>query len=271
MPLLSAKALARTYNPPSKRDPWENVQLYHQSQRYPDDWGGARVASSINTDDEQPFEGLSRSNLRAWVEDDGMPDAARATEIAENLGWTADEWTPTTRELAQLVGGIFACGSIDRTGWVPNWSPDSRVGRDTIEAALNQVGVGSAHLGRSPNANGESRSDEFRPQHHASILGRALHVAGAPVGDKNAESVEGLPAWLDDAAPSVRGSFAELLVRERGSKQPQKATRQIQADRPSQYFEDVAALIEDVTRERATASDSGVTISADAVRALGLG
>lgn len=101
MPLLSPEDLALTYNPPTDRDGWEQVQLYQQTQRYPDDWGGARVASAINGDDEQPVENISRSNVRVWVDGDGMPDAARAVEVADGLGWLADDWTPTTRARAR--------------------------------------------------------------------------------------------------------------------------------------------------------------------------
>jgi len=264
MPLLSPQALARTYSPPNGRDGWEQVQLYQQTQRYPEDWGGARVASAINVDDEQPFENISRSNVRAWVEGDAMPDAARAVEVANDLGWLADEWTPTTRALAQLVGGVFACGSIRREGWVPGWAVETK--RADLETALVQVGVGSVWVERDS----DSQGDELRAGKHASILGRALVAAGAPVGDKTASSVDGLPNWLPDAPPSVRASFAELLVAERGSERPGKATLAIQANRSRQYFEDIRELLEDVTGESVTASDAGVTISADAVRALGL-
>jgi len=267
MPLLSPESLAQTYNPPAERDPWEHVQLYRQSQRYPDDWGAARVASAINSDDELPFEGLSRSNLRAWVDGDGMPDAARAIEIGEELAWFDDEWTPTTQALAQLVVGIFACGSIDRRGWRPGWATETSVGRSTIETALTVAGTGVRLVSRDTH----NQADELRPRQYASVLGRALHAAGGPIGDKNADSVRGLPDWLDTAPPSVRANGAEVLVRERGSNRPGKATLAIQANRSRQYFEDVRELLEDVTGERVTASDAGVTISADAVRALGLG
>jgi len=240
--------------------------LYNQTQRYPDDWGAVRVASAINTDDDVPFENLVRSNIRVWVEGDGMPDAARAVEVADGLGWFSEEWTPTTRALAQLVAGVFACGSIERTGWAPGWSPDSTLAQDTIENALLTVGVGAQFVERDSNKQG----NEVRPQKHASILGRALSVAGAPVGDKTADTVTGLPEWLATAPPSVRASFAELLVLERAIAYPDKATQRIQGSRTPQYFEDVRELLEDVTGESVTASDAGVTISADAVRALGL-
>jgi len=270
MPLLSSEELAQTYRPPTERNAWEQVQLYHQSQRYPDDWGAARVASAINADDEVPFETLSRSNLRAWVDGDGMPDAARAVTVAEDLGWVATEWTPTVRAFAELVIGVYACGSIATDTWVPTWAPDSGVGRETIVAGLERIGVGCKAITRTEKSDGKRRADELRPRQHASILGRALHVAGAALGDKNLKSTAGLPEWLATAPPSVRGSAAELLVRERAIVYPEKATRRIQSERHPQYFTDVAALIEDVTGESVTASDSGVTISADAVRALGL-
>lgn len=266
MPLLSAEALARTYSPPTDRDPWEHVQLYRETQRYSDDWGAARVASAINSDEDQPWEGLSRGNVRAWVDGDGMPDAARAVAVAERNGWLDGEWTPTVRALAELVAGIFACGRIDKTGWQAGWSPDTAVERSTLEGALQRVGVGS----RFDTRDDESRGDELRPRQNGSTLGRVLHVAGAPVGDKNADSVTGLPEWLSAAPPAVRANFAELLVRERGSARFQKATLAIQANRSRAYFEDVRELLEDVTGERVTASDAGVTISADAVRELGL-
>jgi len=270
MPLLSPQALAHTYSPPTERDGWVQVQLYQQTQRYPDEWGGARVASAINRDDELPFESISRSNVRAWVEGDGKPDAAHAVEVAEQLGWLADEWTLSTEALARLVAGVFACGTIDGTGWVPGWSPSNVRTRDLLEASLDRVGVGVKHIERELKTDGDQRADELRPAEHASIFGRALAAAGAPVGDKTADSVAGLPEWLEDAPPSVRASFAELLVAERGSNRPQRATLQIQANRSRQYFEDVRELLEDVTGESVTASDTGVTISADAVRALGL-
>jgi len=265
MALLSSENLARTYSPPTDRNGWQQVQLYQQTQRYPDDWGGQRVASAINVDDDQPFNNLSRGNVRAWIEGEGLPDAARAVEVADQLGWLVEEWTPTTRALAQLVAGVFACGSINREAWVPGWAVETK--RSEIEFALEAVGVGSRWVDRD----GDSQANELRPAKHKSILGRALVVAGAPVGNKTADTVRGLPDWLDDAPPSVRASFGEMLVAERGASRPNKATLAIQADRSRQYFDDIRDLIEDVTGEPVTASDAGVTVSADAVRALGLG
>jgi len=265
MPLVDADGLARTFNHPSK-DPVEAVELYQEATKKPDDWGSQRVASAINSDRSNEFEGISRSEVRAWVDGDSKPDAARAIDEARDLGWLADEWTATVRALVQLVIGVYAFGSIVERDYVPTWSPDNPDNELTIERVLEKVGVGFQHIDRDESDKG----DEIKPANHGTRLGRALVVAGAPVGDKTAESVRGLPDWIDDAPRDVQRDLALLFVRGRGSQHRGKATRQIQADRPRQYFVDVAQLIEAVTGETATATDAGVTISADAVRELGL-
>lgn len=94
-------------------------------------------------------------------------------------------------------------------------------------------------------------------------------AAGAPRGHKHT-SVTRLPEYLTDAPAAVRAEFAEWYVRERGVAYPDKATRRIQVDRPLSFYEAIASLIEAVTGEPVTVSNSGMTISAAAVRALGI-
>ncbi len=265
MPLVDADALARTYDHPSK-DPVAAVELYREATTKPENWGSQRVASAINSDQSNEFEGISRAEVRAWVDGDSKPDAARAVDVARDRGWLADEWTDTVRALAQLVIGVYAFGSVIERNYVPSWSPDNPESESAIEAALATVGVGFQHVERNDRAQG----DEIRPAQDATRLGRALVVAGAPVGDKNADSVRGLPDWIDDAPRVVQMELALLFVRGRATVYPEKATRRVQADRGRQYFADWADVIETVTGERATASELSVTISADAVRELGL-
>lgn len=263
--LVDPPVLAATYNHPTK-DPWEAVKLYREATKRPNNWGAQRVASAINSDSSNEFEGISRGEVRAWVDDDSMPDAARAVEVARDLGWDADGWTDTTEALAKLVIGVYAFGSIVEKNYVPSWSPDNEESRAEIEDALTWAGVGYQHVERDADAQG----DEIRPGQHGTKLGRALVVGGAPVGDKNSQSVLGLPEWVDDAPMVLKMQLAVLFVRGRGAEQPGKATRTIRTDRGQQYFDDVARLIQDVTGESATVGEHGVTITADAVRKLGL-
>ena len=258
---ITPQALARTYDHPSK-DPWEAVQLYELAMTYPDNWGAQRVATAINTDPDTSFTGVTRSEVRTWVDGDGMPDAARAVATARTHGWIATEWTPTTRALARLTIGSYTCGSITTSTYAPSWSPDDPDTEAQLTAALTQVGCGYRHISRTARAQG----DEYRPARHGTHLGRALVVAGAPIGDKNAATVTGLPAWVADAPAPLRTALAQLIVRERSVTQHGKATRRIQTDRDQQYFADVAALLAAVSGEQVTASTTGVTISAAAVR-----
>lgn len=253
--MLTQQQLARTYSHPSK-DPWEAVELYRESQRYPDDWGAQRVASKM---------GVSRSEVRAWVDGDGMPDAARAVEFAEAHGWFDDGWTPATRALARLTAAVFACGSIEKQWCRPSWTPTDPLMKQTIQQDLDTLGTGWKTIQREG-----TKPDEIQPVEKASPLGRALHVLGCPIGYKNSISARALPSFLENAPAPVRTEWVELFVRERGTRHEGKATRTIQASRSRQYLDGIAQLVEDVTNESATASDDRVTISADAVRALGL-
>ncbi len=264
-PLVTPKALARTYDHPSK-DPWEAVELYREASAKPNNWGAQHVASAINSDRANEFEGISRGEVRAWVDDDSKPDAARAVDVAREFGWDADGWNDTVRALAKLVVGIYAFGSVTERDYVPSWSPDGDESKATIETALTWVGVGYQQVQRDD----PGQADEIKPARHATRLGRALVVAGAPVGDKNADSVQELPDWIHDAPRVVQMDLVLLFVQGRATDYPEKATRRVQADRGRRYFEDWARVIEAVTGQPATASDLSVTISADAVRELGL-
>lgn len=264
MRVITPRTLASTYAHPSK-DPWAAVQLYQAAMAYPDDWGAQRVATAINADPNRPFEGVTRAEIRAWVDGDGMPDAARAIQVARDHEWLTEGWTPTTRALAVLVIAGYVCGSITTDTYVPTWSPTDPATETAITDALTQVGCGATHLPRASTA----QADEYRPGEHASVLGRGLAVAGMPVGNKTAATVRELPAWVADSPADLKATYARLFVFERGIAYPDKATRRIQTDRGPQYFQDLAAVIRAVTGERVTVTPTGVTISAAAVRAVG--
>ena len=80
------KALVRTYDQPSCRDPWRVVQDYRQVQRamagHPDKARARSVPRSI----------LSRGRIRPWVDEDSKPDCLRGLETAQEHGWILDTW-----------------------------------------------------------------------------------------------------------------------------------------------------------------------------------
>ncbi len=265
MPIVDPIALAQTYDHPTK-DPWDAVELYREATKKPSNWGAQRVASAINSDQSNEFEGISRSEVRAWIDGDSKPDAARAVDVARDLDWIADGWTETTRALAKLVIGVYAFGSITTENYAPSWSPDDETNQAEIERALTWAEAGYQHIERDS----DGQADEIRPTLHGTILGRALAVAGAPVGDKNEETVTGLPEWVDDAPMPLKMDFALLFVRGRGIEHAGKDTRRIITGRGEQYHEDVARLIREAARAPVNVTERGVTVSAEAVRELGL-
>ena len=251
--ILNEEAIARTYAHQSVADTYDVVEQYRAAMQYPDDASSTHVARELE---------IPRGRVRPWL-DGAKPDAVRAIEIATTKNWLANDWTEETQALAVLCAGVFACGSIEKQGYRPTWTPETMEGRMQFETALADVGVGV-------RIEDEDRTRELWPDSHGSILGRCLMAAGAPTGNKTTTNVTALPWWLDDAPPQLREAIAELFVRERAIAFDEKATRRIQSSRPTSYFNELAALIEDVTDETVTYSESGITISADAVRALGL-
>ncbi|WP_256546683.1 hypothetical protein [Halobellus inordinatus] len=251
--IIDEKAIARTYSHPSVADPYEIVKQYREVMRYGPDASSTRVARELS---------LPRGRVRPWL-NGSKPDAVYAIELASKLGWLDEGWTETTEGLSQLVAGIFVCGSVQEAAMSPSWTPATAIGRSRLEAALKSAGVGI-------RVEDDERAEEFWPGTHPSMLGRAMVAAGAPLGEKTADSVTALPDWLDSALLSVRTGFVELLVAERAIEYPNKATRRIQTSRSASYYREVAELIQSVTGETVTYSNSGVTVSADAVRALGL-
>ncbi len=221
----------------------------------PDDWGSRKIARRME---------VSRGEISRWVDGDSKPDAVHAIQFARHNGWLVEDWTPTTEALAELAISIFAFGSIETDTLLPTWARTQADNEAVVEAALEQVGVGYQSV-----ENGEE-TVQIRPDVGASYLGRALSVMGAPVGHKNDQTVRGLPRWVDDAPAGARETFALLLVRGRGYETDRRDTRFIKTRRDQQYFFDVADLIEDVTGESANVFEQGVTVSADAVRQLGL-
>lgn len=251
----SEKLIVSTYSHPSVDNTYDIVEQYRRVMRYPDDASSTKVAHDLD---------LPRGRVRPWL-DDKKPDAVHAIDTARELGWLADEWTPVTRAFSRLVASLFATGTIREHGWVPSWTPKEIITRQQIRSDLNTIGTGWQHA----HSESEHQTTEIRPKKHSSILGRSLAVAGAPVGKKH-DSVVDLPAYLNGAPLSVRAEFAEWYIRERGIQFENKATRRIQVDRPAGFYRQIKELVEDVTGESVTQSETGLTISAAAVRTLDL-
>ena len=80
------KALVRTHDQPSYRDPWRVVQDYRRVRRamadHPDKASSA-LSSEVN---------LPRGRIRPWVDGDSKPDCLRGLGMAQEYGWILDTW-----------------------------------------------------------------------------------------------------------------------------------------------------------------------------------
>lgn len=248
-------ALARTYNTPSYDDPYDAVQDYRRVQqaaaKHPNK-GSAALSSVVE---------LPRSRIRAWVDSDGMPDAARGVMDARRQGWiTPDDEMSVA--LAALAGHLLGGGSIARENYVPSVAAGRRVSPGAIEAAFRAVGVRPTRR----HTEQDSRATEVLPATHASVLGRTLAAWGCPVGGR--VTVETLPTIVAQAGDAEKTAFLKAYVRHRAVEYPDKATSRLHGQQPAAFHEAIAGLIVEITGKRAHAGDNAVTVSAAAMRAL---
>lgn len=258
-PKAAEKRLACTYNHPSYEDPYDAVRDYRRVQRaaanHPDK--GSSALSNIVE--------LPRGRIRGWIDDDAdsMPDAARAINVARNKGWL-DPTDDTAVALASLVGHLLGGGSITKRNYVPSISEGWRVSTSEIKRAFRQVGVQSELRHEDPG----SRATEVVPAECGSILGRTLAAWRCPVGGRS--EIQSLPELLDHLDNSALEAFIKAYVLHRAVNYEGKATTRLHGDQPEGFHREIAELIEDVTGGTATYGSRGVTVSAGAMRTLGL-
>ncbi|QSG02296.1 hypothetical protein [Natranaeroarchaeum sulfidigenes] len=254
---LSPKSLARTYDVRNRADGWDAVEDYQRylevAAQHPDS-GSSALSSKLE---------MPRGRIRSW-ENGSKPDPARAVEVAEERDWFGGPDTDEFAALNQLVAWIFSGGSINER----DHSPYFALGRDgdaeRVTDALDQLGLDW----RRERDDQPDRATEIVPTEHASILGRALSVLGAPVGDKNDRAEISLPEYLDDAPDEIRADFVDVYLRNRAQSHDDKGTLTLREERADRYLQELAALIEDVAGESVTVSDKNVIVSAAAANAL---
>jgi len=259
MTLEIEQRLAHTYKHPSYEDPYDAVQDYRRVQRaaanHPNK-GSHALATLVE---------LPRSRIRSWVESetDGMPDAARAIDIAHSKGWIAPSGE-TAVALATLVGHLLGGGSIATDSYVPSICEGRRVTVADIEQVFETVGV---HADRRHETS-DTRSTEVLPAEHASVLGRTLVAWGCPQGGR--DKLESLPVLLDYVDTKGHAAFVKAYVLHRAVNYPDKATSRLHGQQSESFHRSVVELIRAVTGADASYDARGVTVSATAMRALGL-
>jgi hypothetical protein len=239
-------------------DPWEKVLDYRRVREYAaehPDAGRTRVGRAL---------GLPSGRVRGWLKD-SVPDPVRGIDVAIDRGWLdPDPAGEIAAALVELLAHVLAGGSITARNHFPRVAPGERVGAEEIRDAFERVGVGT----RTRNADAPDRASEIVPTCDGTVLGRCLVTMGAPTGEKT--TLGRLPAVVWDVLRSVRRSFAQIYVRHRGLRYPDKSTTQVQVKRPESFIAELRDLLDDVLDEPIGGAHTRLTISADAARELGV-
>ena len=254
----TAKSLSRTYSDRVYPDPWEKVLDYRRVREYAaehPDAGRTRVGRALD---------LPPGRVRGWLKDT-IPDPVRGINVAIDRGWLdPDSGSETAAALVELLAHVLAGGSITARNYSLGVAPGERVDGEEIRDAFERVGVET----RTRNADTPGRAPEIVPTCDGTVLGRCLVVMGAPAGEKT--TLKHLPAVVWDVPRPVRRSFAQIYVRHRGLKYPDKSTTHVQVKRPDSFFAELREVLDDVLDEPIGGTDAKLTISADAARELGV-
>jgi hypothetical protein len=250
--------LARTYANPSYDDPYDAVEDYQRVQRVSANHPDKKSAALSN------IVGLPRGRIRSWVDGDGMPDSARGVLTARSKHWISfDPDSDRAHALAELAGHVTGGGSITAETYTPAVTEARRVLHTDISKVFRSVGVQTTQR----NTDSEHRSTEVIPADDASVLGRTLVAWGVPVGETNPT---GLPELLKHVDSTGQERFVRAYILHRGTNLPEKATSTCRAEYPKSFHTAFAELAREITGEKVTAGENAVTVSAGAMRKLGI-
>ncbi|SNZ06487.1 hypothetical protein SAMN06269185_1187 [Natronoarchaeum philippinense] len=257
--LITDADLARTYHSGAYEDPYERIEDYRRVIEYAAEHpnrGSQAIATALE---------LPRGRIRPWVDSDAKPDPMRGVEAAERNGWLRLAYDdPEFRALNRLVAWVFSGGSIAETNFTPKFTVESDAEADQLRSDFETLGVEPT----TERDDDPDRATELRPTEHGTVLGRVLHVLGAPVAHKNPDATISLPAYLDDAPDVIRRDFVDVYLSNRAVDFEDKRMLQVTEQRSSEFLNELAALFEDVSGESVNVSATNVYLSAAAAEAL---
>mgnify|MGYP006288833441 FL=1 len=259
--LVTERDFARTYDGGTYDDAWRAVQQYRHAVSFSvdhPDQGYTSIATKV---------GFPQSRVRSWVAAGHTPSVVSGLYAARKHGWIDISFTDNEfMGLNILVASIYSGGMIASDHWQPIFTLTESEFDSKCVTALELSGVGYT-VRKESNSN---RGKSVRPGEDGAILGRVLHVLGAPVGSKAHSESLSLPWYLEEAPLEVRKQFVQAYLSNRSTTSSDSHSVQIIEERSDTYREELAELIESIAGEPVTAGDRSVTISAAAVESLGL-
>ncbi len=255
---VSERAFAGTYDGGNYDDAWAAVTQYRRAVTYYRDNPDAGIAEIVRA------SGADREPVVSWIDDGATLPVADAIYTAYDYGvleLTADDLPA----LNILVAHALTAGTVNTRNYQPTFTVESPA-ESLVVNALELLGFGWQQV-----ADAEGDRTTIGPETDAAILGRTLSVLGVPTGAKTDAEDLSLPSYLEVAPDSVRRQFVDVYLEQRGHRSDSHGGLVIREQRPQSYREGLAALIESVAGERVTATQTGVSVSVAAARALGRG
>jgi hypothetical protein len=258
LPPLAPAPLARTYASLGGEDGWEIVDQYllvvEWNELNPhEDWRTAAKTLDIPS-----------SRVERWYNGQ-KPHVVKQIETADALGWFDADWSSDIgRGFNLLVAAVLSGGYLGAEFELGVTLDDDLDA--TTEAALKTAMTTLVGEWKIVNQDDSNRSTTLRPGKHIALLGRALHVLGAPRGRKT-DALKSIPDYLSAAPQPLRREFVEIYVLLRGGSSGGGGV-DIREERERAYLTSLSTLIEDVTGETATTRTNGIYLRRETVKAL---
>ncbi len=257
---LTPQEFARTYSHPSYDDPWNAVLDYQRVQEYAaahPEAGRTRVGNALD---------LPASRVRGWLKSI-KPDCVHGIQTANRNDWlNVAVDSSVFRGLSGLVAWIFSGGSITTDTYAPLFVPAT----DAHHRHLTQLATdANIQLERS-RPEPATKTQEYRPTRHASVLGRCLSLLGAPVGEKTPETPITIPEYLTaDTTPlGIKREWLSIYLGNRAQLTTDSSILRFRESRPNAYLTAFAAFAESVVGEPVRITENNVVFTVPATREI---
>lgn len=257
-PLVPAPAFARTYAARVYDDAYQAVEDYRAAMAYHEahpDRGTRSIAREFD---------LPTGRVQAWL-DGSRPNPVRGLEVAEARGWIdPDPHGDTMAGLNVLVAWTVSRGSITADTWTPLFVVVDAADRAILQAAAASAGV---ELDYSRAAS-DDRTQELRPVSGGSVLGRVLHLLGAPRGEMTAADGPAVPTYLDVVPEARTRDFLQVFFHTLGAAHEGRTVIEFGERYPASFIDGLASLVERLTGASASVLGRNVVLSRAASEAV---
>lgn len=258
---ISPRDVAETYS--NYDEPWRYVQQYQRAQElYTADPDREHTAIAREVD-------APATRVQQWLAEGRTPHVVQGVSTARERGWVSvGAASETFAALNRLVAWICARGSVPDE-FVPRFYLTNAESLPVLTNAFDDLNLSYRLLYDDTS----TRTTEVRPTTAAAVLGRVIHVLGAPLAD-SASQLDTLPDYLNTVLPEFRHDFARVALLTRGIDRPNvdSACMAVRTHHSPEYLAALCRFLRDVTdAEVSQNSDEQIYVSDAAVQSIATG